>query len=301
MTAEPIAEVIADIRAARVRHHITDAFINTYLSRRARLPQPVVDASAIYTSLMDRATSVGVNLYEDFPSTVSPWEDALIAYVNTHGNVMVLQVHQEPWEESRQWETGNTVDWSRVRWLLETSVWLGGRAGDGKPIETSGPLHLLQYAVYDDGSPADMHWVALLGSDNQEPWEMPTAVLNASLNFLACSNVEVAEPKRPFPVRQRLRKTRVQVQTIVVRPPGKRRGSAAGARPMDQLDVPLSSVRGSFGRYGPQFGTGLLFGKYAGKFWRPAHVRGVGEAGSKDYVLKPGAEAPTIEFLGASR
>lgn len=35
-------------------------------------------------------------------------------------------------------------------------------------------------------------------------------------------------------------------------------------------------------------GTGLLFGKLAGKFWRPAHARGTGEAEPRDYVLKPG-------------
>lgn len=291
MTAEPIAEVIADIRAGRVRHQINDPLVNAYLLARATQPQPVVDASAIYAAQIDRATTSGVNLYEDFPSTVSPWDDALLAYVNTHGNVMVLQVHQEPWDDARRWHTPNEVDWARVRWLVEASVWLGGRNGSGKPIPTSGPLHLLKYAVHEDGSPADMHWVALLGSSDQEPWEMPTVVLNAALNFLACSNVEVAEPKRPFPVRQRLRKTRVQVQTIVVRPPGRRRVATAASRPMDELDVPLTSVRGSFGRYGPQFGTGLLFGKLAGKFWRPAHARGTGEAEPRHYVLKPGTAA----------
>lgn len=292
MTAEPIAEVVADIRAGRVRHQVPDGLVNAYLLDRARQPQPVVDASAIYESLMERATTKGVHMYEDFSSTVSPWDDALLAYVNTHGNVMVLQVHQEPWDESRQWETDNEVDWGRVRWLVEATVWVGGKNGDGKPIPSSGPMHLLQNAVYEDGSPADMHWVALLEHAARDAWEMPTVVLNAALDFLACSNVEVAEPKRPFPVRQRLRKTRVQVQTIVVRPPGKRRsGASAEARPMDELDMQVTSVRGSFGRYGPQFGTGLLFGKYAGKFWRPAHARGRGEGEVRDYLLKPGVSS----------
>jgi hypothetical protein len=291
VTAEPIAAVVADIRKGRVHHKMPDPVVNAYLLARATSPQPVVDASAIYGSLMERATTKGVNLYQDFSSTVSPWDDALIAYVNTHGNVMVLQVHQEPWDEAWQWETTNEVDWGRVRWLVEASVWVGGKDGAGRPLPTSGPVHLLQNAVYDDGFPADMHWVALLGGADAEPWEMPTAVLNAALDFLACSNVEVAEPKRPFPVRQRLRKTRVQVQTIVVRPPGRRRAHTQDvARPMDELDVQLTSVRGSFARYGVD-GRGLLFGKYAGKFWRPAYVRGQGEVEPRDYVLKPASAA----------
>jgi hypothetical protein len=158
-------------------------------------------------------------------------------------------------------------------------------------VETQGPLRLLQHAVYGDGSPADMHWLSMIrGQDDESVWEMPTAVLNAALNFLACSNVEVAEPKRPFPVRQRLRKARVQVQTIVVRPPGKRRQSSGVVRAADGLDVPLSSVRGHFARYGVE-GRGLLFGKYSGKFWIPAHARGQGDTEPRDYVLKPGSAA----------
>lgn len=293
MTAEPIAAVIADIRARRVRHHADDPIVNSILLDWAIRPQPVVDATAVYTSLLSRATTAGVNMYQDFSSTVSPWDDALIAYVNEHGNVLVLQVHQEPWNPDRRWDTTNPVDWDRVRWLVEASIWVGGRDGTGRPMASQGPVHLLQNAVYDDGSPADMHWVSLIrGRDTDTTvWEMPTVVLNAALNFLACSNVEVAEPKRPFPVRQRLRKTRVQVQTIVVRPPGKGRQASGAARPVDELDTPLTSVRGSFGHYGPQFNAGLLFGKFAGKFWRPAHARGVGEAEPRDYVLKPGRAA----------
>jgi hypothetical protein len=290
MSAEPIAEVVADIRAKRVRRH-SDPAITALLLDRAVEPQPVVDATAIYASLMDRAVTVGVNMYEDFPSTVSPWEEALVAYVNSHGSVMVLQVHQESWDESLRWETDNPVDWDRVRWLVESSLWVGGKDGTGKAVATQGPVRLLRHAVYGDGSPADMHWVSLTGGgDNPSVWEMPTVVLNASLNFLACKNVEVAEPKRPFPVRQRLRKTRVQVQTIVVRPPGKRHLSAKGVRVVDALDTPLTSVRGHFAQYGIG-GRGLLFGKLAGKFWIPAHVRGQGDSEVKDYVLKPGAVA----------
>lgn len=289
MTAEPIAAVVADIRAGRVQHHAPDDIVNMHLLAYAGLPQPVVDATAIYRGLLDRATRDGINLYDDFPSVASPWDDALVCYINEHDNVLVLQAHSQPWTGDPRWETSNPIEWDQVRWLLETSVWIGGRGGTGKPIPTQGPVHLFQHAVYGDGQPADMHWVALLGPHDEETWEMPLAVLNATLNFLACSNVEIAEPQRPFPVRQRLRKTRVQVQTIVVRPPGKRR-AGGGIRPVDALDAPLTSVRGHFARYGEAYGRGKLFGKYEGKFWVPAHARGAGEGdGPKDYVLKPGS------------
>jgi hypothetical protein len=293
VTAEAIAAVVADLRAGRVAHLTRDHAMNTALLARAQQPQPVVDITAIYASVVERATSVGVDMYGDFPTATSPWDEALFAYVNRHGNVMVMQVHQEPWTDDRRWETGNPVEWDRVRWLVEATIWHGGRGGDGRAVPTGGPVRLLQHAVYDDGSPGDMHWVALSrAGESTEVWEMPTVALTAALNFLGCSNVEVAEPKRPFPVRQRLRKTRVQVQTIVVRPPGKRsQRGGSGFRPVDELDVPLTSVRGSFGHFGEQYGRGLLFGKLSGKFWRPAHARGAGEGGQKNYVLKPDRES----------
>jgi hypothetical protein len=294
--AEEIAVVVADLRAGRVQvpggglpAEAVDVF-----TARVRAPQPVVDVTAIYRSMAERVAA-GVNLYEDFPSVVSPWDEALICYVNQHGNVIVLQASRRDWQPRMRWDTDNDVDWDRVRWLISAVVWVGGRGGDGRPVPTAGPTHLMEHAVYDDGSPADLHWQQLIGGRLKlEVWEMPTLVLNAAFNFLSCTNVEVAEPVRAFPVRRRLRRHKVTVQTIVVRPPGKRTAAAAFAgrhpRPVDDLDTPLTSVRGTFAHYGPQWGAGLLFGKYSGKFWRPPYVRGQrGDDGAdtRDYLLKP--------------
>jgi hypothetical protein len=48
---------------------------------------------------------------------------------------------------------------------------------------------------------------------------------------------------------------------------------------MADLPKAFHGVRGSYHRYGPEYGRGLLFGKYAGRFWVPPHVRGSREAG----------------------
>jgi hypothetical protein len=318
MTAEPIAEVVADIRAGRAHNPLHGkggtATAATAL-HRAIQPQPTVDATAIYTGLLDRATGPGINIYDDFPQVTSPWDEASICYINNHGNVIVLQVHSEPWTQERRWQTGNPVDWWRVKWLVETFIWIGGQSASG-PLPTTGPVHLLQHAVYADGAPADMHWVQILPPRHQltegdhyvrvnaldptnpnppaggdDPtWEMPLAVLNASLNFLSCTNVEVAEPARPRAARRRLGRTGVTVQEIVVRPAGKRTRSS-GSRMADAHDTPLTTVRGHFSRYGPEYGRGLLFGKYSGKFWVPGHARGKAGDGEvrdyRDYRLQP--------------
>lgn len=287
---EQIAAVVADVRAGRAVPHLATRAMAQEMLARAREKQPIVDVTAIYRALMDRPT---VNVYDDFPMVMSPWPAATFAYVNVSGNVLVMQTNAGPWSAEDRWDTQNPVDWDRVRWLVEASMWVGGRDGKGRSGPTHGPVRILQNAVYGEGNAADLRWVSLVKHDDDDPsrWEIPTAVLSAALNFLSCSNVEVAEPIRPFPVRQRMRKTRVQLQTIVVRPPGKRSaGRAAGAvRAFEPLDTPLTSVRGSFGRYGPKYGRGLLFGKYEGQFWRPAHARGAGDGvEQKDYVLRTG-------------
>jgi hypothetical protein len=306
VTAEPIAELIADIRRGRVDHPAaTDGAgreISELLFKRAQLPQPVVDCTAIFQAQLVREE---VNLYDDYPSLTPPWENAFLCYVNTFGNVVGLQVHRTSWDGTApgktDWYSENESDWSRVRWVAETAVWIGGRSGDGKYLPTSGPCHVFRHAIRDDGAPEDINWLALLGprgqrfpssSDpNQKAWDAGLITLGASLNFLNASNVEIAEPQRPRPERRRLARTGVTVQAIVVRPPGKRRAASSVPRPIEAGEQVFSPVRGHFARYGPEHDRGLLFGKYAGKFWIAAHARGAGETEPRDYLLKPGAAA----------
>lgn len=309
MTAEPIAAVVADIRAGRVNHPAAfdepGIISSLKLLEQAQVPQPVVDCTAIYDGYLKAGK--GVALYDDHPSIVPPWENAFLCYVNRYGNVTALQVLRVDWDGSTpsraNWHTENEVDWSRVRWIAETTIWIGGRAGDGRYVPTSGPCHLLRHAIHEDGSLADINWVALMhkrgltgeshaiGDPNMEVWDTATVMVGATLNFLGASNVDVAEPARPRPQRRRLARTGVQVQTIVVRPPGKHRAKSAVARPIGADEALLSPVRGHWARYGEQFNRGLLFGKYSGKFWVSGHVRGAGEAEPKDYVLRPGRAA----------
>lgn len=310
MTAEPIADVVADIRAGRVKHPaaIDEPGIITSLKllQRAQLPQPVVDCTAVFHAQRQRSK---VDLYGDYPSIVPPWEDALFCYVNTFGNVLALQVHRGDHDGTamsrEDWFTDNPVDWARVRWIATTSIWVGGKSGDGRPLWTAGPCHVFRHAIRDDGAIEDINWIALLDrrgerfmtsrtvetESAESTWEAPMVTVGAALNFLGASNVGVAEPTRPRPERRRLARTGVQVQTIVVRPPGKHRAKSAAARPIGADEALLSPVRGHWSRYGPEHNRGLLFGKYSGKFWISGHVRGAGEAEPRDYVLKPGRAA----------
>lgn len=283
VTAEPIAEVVRDIRAGNVRHPVPDRVLNRMALQRAQQSQPVVDATALYRDMMGREE---VDMYGDHPTIAPPWDDALVGFVADNGNVLVMQVHAEPWL-GKGWETPNVVEWDRVRWRIDAFVWAGGRSPAGGAIPTSGPCHLTQFAVYDDGEPADLHYVHLLPDAPLEAWSNAQLTLLAALSFLNCSNVEIREPERRRPERRRLARLGVEVQAIMVRPIGSRTrsvavGSGDGA-------VPLSSVRGHFSHYGPKYGKGLLFGRIEGRFWVPTHARGSAEADApqRDYVLRP--------------
>lgn len=301
--AELIAEVVADIRAGRTYHPAaTDeagVLTSIRLLERAQEPQPVVDCTAVFHGVNRK---VEIDLYDDHPQVTPPWEDSLLGYVNTFNNVVLLQVHRFDHDGSPMaqdaWHTENDVDWSAVRWVAETTIWVGGRTGDGRTVPTSGPCHMFRHAINGDGSIADINWLALmarrgqrterkqLDDPNKDVWEAAMITLGASLNFLNASNIATAEPGRPRAVRRRIERTGVTVQAIVVRPPGKHRARSAAVRPMEIGESVLSSVRGHWARYGVD-GRGLLFGKYSGKFWIPAHVRGADEAPQRDYVLKP--------------
>lgn len=302
--AEPIADVVADLRAGRVDIPATVGLKPARKAlERAQQPQPVVDCTAIFD--MQRQADT-IALYDDHPSITPPWENALPCFVNTHGNVICMQVTRLDWDGSTpsDWVTENRVDWTQVRWIAVTTIWVGGVSGDGRPMPTTGPCHMFRHAIRDDGGPEDINWVALLDRSGKDPnvqaWENALVTLGGSLNFLNSSNVDIAEPVRPRATRRRIERTGVTVQTIVVRPPGKRRTKTGPdqARPIDAIENVLSPVRGHFSHYGDAYGRGLLFGKYAGKFWVPSHTRGAdaGEAGEKTYVLKPGrktAEVPS--------
>lgn len=74
---------------------------------------------------------------------------------------------------------------------------------------------------------------------------------------------------------------------IVVKVPGKQPYTIAGPRRSGEAVMPAHMVRGHFSEYSAEK---PLFGKYAGRFWIPAHVRGKREEGeetkAKDYVVK---------------
>ena len=284
MTADAIAHVIADLRAGRVRHLLDNAELNGAAMARAKTVT-VVDSTMIYTSLVSNSKPVWI--YDDYPNIAPPWENAAICYVNEHGNVIIMQASIRDPVQIKRWESENPIEWDRVRWIIETFVWIGGRSVELGPFPTTGPIHMWRHAVYENGEAADMRWFHLRPEYPMENWDMAHLVLLGSLNFMACRNIQLVEPTRTRALRRRLVRLGVSVKTINVLPIGKTYQSD-GNKTSSRVGTPLTSVHGHFVRYGPEYGRGLLFGKLSGRFWIPQHARGAIEHGmsERDYKLR---------------
>lgn len=327
-SSEAIAKVVADLRKRRV----TDRYDvkppeGMWLALGDAI---VVDSTALYHDLQKRT---GVMLYEDH--RVCPvWPNSLIGYLNEHGNAIVMhtiaidrkEYDNTEWERQvglwadmrtspevgHPWETNqdHEIDWDRVRWVYNITVFAGGRTdykGPSIPVPTVGPCHMFRMAVYPDGEISDIRWIAFDAKEDLpeddgpdgyrigelrvldptgERWDMAQLVALGTLNLGNCVNVELREPKRPRAEQRRISRIGVEVSEIHVRSiSASYRGK--GKEPVAFGSVPLHSVRGHFAEYGTN-GRGKLFGKLSGRFWIPAHARGSSEHGEVDqsYVME---------------
>lgn len=293
MSAEAIARVVRDIRENR--YVLPEMIVPLDASVwRESLPHvvaqaPVIDSTAVYVQLTDGRS---VDLYADFE--IHPvWPQHVVAYQNQFGNVMVtFGMMDAPATAlpngTGQWETDNEIDWSRVEHVLSGWVFFGG-IGRGQPVRTTGPISQLDVAIYPGGEVADIHWTQLMLGEqvNHELWTNQMMVWLQTITLAGCRNVELAVPTRPRAQRRQLERLGVTPSEIVIRRIGKtyrgKRGEPSNS------EVPQSFVRGHFARYGPEYDRELLFGRYAGKFWIPAHARGTLERPGRDvdYLVAP--------------
>lgn len=115
-----------------------------------------------------------------------------------------------------------------------------------------------------------------------------------AIAFLHCRNVRV-EANEPFyasrqerrAAQQRGEQPRSIYHTLMIEPM-KQVLATEGVLAQNGLKKALHICRGHFAEYGDAYGKGKLFGKYEGRFWMPAHVRGSADVGTvqKDYAIK---------------
>lgn len=307
MSVEAIAKVIADLRAGHVRLPTGVDTLDRSWEVWAELAAntTVIDCTAIYKQF--REGGKAWEMYEDSVMR-PPLDQACYAYVNEHGNVIVMhsatldhdELAVDPDWKSLQWsseDVGHTIEWDRVKWVTSVTIWVGGWSKTAnEPMPTQGPVFSVFIAVYGDGAPADIHWVspfrhspeaAAYAAKAVEVWQYSVGIYLQAVTFLNCRNVAVVIPHRRRPIMRALQRAQVEVGEIHVYAVGR---TVQGTRPAaGEGGVPAHLVRGHVARYGPEYGRGKLFGKLSGVFWIPVHVRGDRSLGERDrsYKLDP--------------
>jgi hypothetical protein len=289
MATSDIAIVVADVVNKRFR---TQGHATPILNMAKEfIDKPViVNATAVYQGIQDKNS---INLYEDHPCVAPPWDEFAICYENKHGNVIIMHANAfdrriinknpMPWQSLAD---DHVIEWDRVRWEIDTFIYAGGRSARG-PVQTTGPIMLWRYAVYEDGSAADLYWMNLWDSDPdslvKKGLDFANFVMMGALNLLNCKNIQIVDPPRERAERRRIDRTGVKLHEINVYPMG-RRSTYTKVEPSQ--GVPFSPVRGYFATYTEER---PLFGKYPGRFWIPQHARGKREFGERNnpYRLRP--------------
>jgi hypothetical protein len=289
----------------------------THYTELSFAENPLVDVTSVYLQVKN---AEALRAYEDNPCISPPWSVSTFGYCHeATGNPIMLCVStldrvglsdsSTPTFEGHEifgaplwndmnvtgvWEPAEPVEWDRVRWILNVlsmgSAFREDRQGNQTYIGMAGPLFMWRIAIYEDGAPADIHWVHL--SDQRfarEAFDIELHTVLRTLNYLNCANVEAVEVELDRPARRRLdRAGGVRAREVQVFPAGSKRGGGRKGEPLDVM--PFHGVRGHFARYGPLYGKGLLFGKHAGRFYIPQHMRGNRDNGEIIQTYKVHAE-----------
>jgi hypothetical protein len=149
----------------------------------------------------------------------------------------------------------------------------GDIMGSWDNVEIAVPSH-----IGDDLRPALEKWNLTIMGD-----------VLATLMALGCKNVGLEPRDNDEKSARRAAKrfggnaNSYRYHVLTVRPAGSKHGTKGEEIGM----MPRHVCRGHFSEYGPEFGKGLLFGKYAGRFYIPPHMKGKKENGTveKDYQI----------------
>lgn len=257
---------------------------------------------------------IGFVSLEDLPAVVPPWPDTFCEYEVTPGTRIGFLITMRRCDNDPDADPATDVRRSHQRFLdsiqgspreLEATVGplfiIHAVTFWRQHGRTLGPTSIVQWLTREDGRLVGVrgrvaddgvfYWQV-----NKEPAERFGEVLKplfATFAFAHCRNVAKIEEAPAYTSRQEKRAAErrgdgplVKFYTLRIDPSAIRtQRSNRQPTPIHKRDLPLHIVRGHFAHYSEDK---PLFGKYAGQFWIPAHVRGSEKAGivGKDYAVK---------------
>lgn len=233
---------------------------------------------------------------DSFPTLVPPFPEFWMEYTVPAGEIAGSQ--------TAMLFSARDADEPGVRWWVDM---VSFSYFPEKPGVILGPSLFLTFGVAADGRlcrdllnyrPADLAHdhpkaKALTAWRDHMGWLFVPFLLG--LSFLNCKNVVVTEEAGRYANRQDRRAAErrddpplVKYRTLHIEPM-KTVLKTEGGIEQNGLKKALHICRGHFAEYGDDYGKGKLFGKYEGRFFIPAHVRGSAEQGviDKRYVVHP--------------
>jgi len=247
-----------------------------------RVP-PIIRSDELGTRTRKQAqlgTRIGANVlaFENKPG----WEDLVNAlYFKQGQNIVGGDI--SAWSDKIRDEP--------VRWI----VMMGIQLETSKHEPLIGPLCRV-HAVHKDGALSQWRCVAaspgLAGTQADELLKQTdplTFPIFLALSFINCRNTSLVDAEPPAKLnRRRMKRGKpplVKYKVLEIEPMRQVLRKAGQQHGVEQLRA-LHICRGHFAHYTNE---AKLFGRHAGTFWRPSHVRGTAEAGEivKDYEIGP--------------
>lgn len=231
-------------------------------------------------------------LTDDFASRLQEWNARVVDLPQSFGVLMTAMDIQG--HEDYEWATDRDMD---ARWELTLLMFaeLGG--------VTSGPFGLLTLLINGNGSVSRgrsggplilVHVPEEHSFPNEEvekmflnQWTSHIFPLFLGLSLMHCKNVKRVSQEPPRPLQRKSQRTYghalTKYYTLEIEPMKQVLETQGGAA-RTGLRGALHICRGHFATYSP---VKPLFGKYAGTFWKPQHLRGTKKHGEvvKDYSV----------------
>lgn len=262
-----------------------------------------VDAVVECTNVAEFMLSVDDGEYNspetDFPNISPPFSTFWVEFANPRTlNVGGKLIEAHPSQPARWGALVRSKQVEGIGWELSFAI-----AGELPSGVAYYPLVEMKVYANEDGSVREGIWPTVAALPRGAYEELPADFAIAqfmvrpmllALSFMHCKNVIVTDNEGRYANRQERRAAErrgdpplVTYKTLQIEPM-KKVLATEGDIERNGLAKALHICRGHFAEYGPEFGKGKLFGKYEGRFYVPAHVRGNADQGvvHKRYNVK---------------
>ena len=212
----------------------------------------------------------------DLPCCLSPWPSARFAFIAPAGKAGFGEIPVAPLVSCDRDGEGWTL---RIN-AQDVARW-GFRLDEGGALAAEQPIAIEFRRDFAEGFTGEFADSTFLSRVTLRLIVLPVLMANS---FLACKNVRVQSVAERQTRQERRHGPPALTYKVLDIAPMMRVLDEEGDVQRNGLRRALHICRGHFAHYSPEH---PLFGKYAGTFWRPQHVRGDIKRGAvvKDYAL----------------